>query len=77
MFAKTALFSTASALLFGATQQNRVLRNAGEDLSAARHAICILYPHGESDVYGLVSFSQENITSSTKIVASVKNLKPN
>jgi len=77
MFAKTALLGTASALLFGVTQNNRVLRNAGEELSAARHAISILYPHGDSDVYGLVSFSQENITSPTKIVASIKNLKPN
>ena len=46
-------------------------------LSTARHAISILYPHGDSGVTGIVSFSQENITSSTKIVANVKGLKPN
>lgn len=41
-----------------------------------RNAICILYPNG-SNVRGLVSFSQENILSPTKIAVSVRGLNPN
>ena len=47
-----------------------------EDLSTTRNAICILYPDN-SDVRGIVSFSQKNITTPTKIVANVRNLNPN
>ncbi len=55
------------------------IKNSAVDptLSTARHAISILYPHGDSGVTGIVSFSQENITSPTKIIANVKGLKPN
>lgn len=42
-----------------------------------RNAICILYPNEGSRVMGLVSFQQENISTDTKIVASIKNLNPN
>lgn len=44
-----------------------------------RNAICILYPHNptESNTKGIVSFSQDDITSAVKIVATVYGLKPN
>ena len=48
-----------------------------KDLSTARNAICILFPHGDSKVSGLISFTQDNITSATKIIANVRGLKPN
>lgn len=41
-----------------------------------RHAICILYPN-QSNVRGLVSFSQENLLSPTKISCVVKGLNAN
>ena len=41
-----------------------------------RHAICILYPH-ESKVIGVVSFSQDNINTPTKIACIIKGLTPN
>lgn len=44
--------------------------------SFVRNAICILYP-SNSDVKGIVSFSQDSITSPTKIVATVRGLTPN
>ena len=44
--------------------------------SFVRNAICILYPNG-SEVKGIVSFSQDSITSPTKIVATVRGLTPN
>ena len=48
-----------------------------KDLTTIRNAICILFPHGDSKVSGIVSFSQENITTPTKIIANVRGLKPN
>jgi len=49
-----------------------------EDLNAdsKRHAICILYPN-ESEVRGIVSFSQDKFNTPTKIACSVKGLNPN
>jgi Cu/Zn superoxide dismutase len=44
--------------------------------SYVRHAICILYPN-HSETKGIVSFSQDSITSPIKIVANVKGLTPN
>jgi Cu-Zn family superoxide dismutase len=41
-----------------------------------RHAISILYPHN-SNVRGVVSFSQDSILSPTKVCCSVKGLNPN
>ena len=41
-----------------------------------RHAICILYPH-DSQVRGVVSFSQDNINTPTKIACIIKGLNPN
>lgn len=41
-----------------------------------RHAICILYPDN-SNARGVASFSQDSITSPTKIACSVKGLSPN
>lgn len=46
-------------------------------LSLTRNAICILYPDNNSEVTGVVSFSQDNTESPTKIVATVRGLKPN
>ena len=56
-------------------QRKTLVKN--ENQSQTRNAICILYPHRDSRVFGLVSFQQENITSKTKITVNVKNLKPN
>lgn len=49
----------------------------GEQVSTARHAICIMYPAENSEAFGIISFSQEDITSPTKIVAGVRGLNPN
>ena len=43
----------------------------------SKSAICILFPHGDSKVTGLVSFHQKNYLSETNIVANVSNLNPN
>lgn len=48
-----------------------------EEAPTTRNAICILYPNRGSRVMGLISFQQENISTDTKIVASIKNLNPN
>ena len=48
-----------------------------EPISLARHGICVLYPNAESESFGVISFSQENITTPTKIVAGVRGLNPN
>lgn len=42
-----------------------------------RNAICILYPNNNSNVKGLISFSQESYDKPCKIVASVRGLRPN
>src|SRR5689334_13555928 len=74
LLAKTAAASGA----FGIYHLNsRSARFDGEKVSTARHAICILYPHQDSEAYGVVSFSQENMISPTKVVASVRGLNPN
>lgn len=44
--------------------------------NSERNAICILYPNN-SNVRGVASFSQENITSPVKIAVVVKGLNPN
>ncbi len=49
----------------------------GNQVSTARHAICVMYPHDNSEAFGIVSFSQDDITSPTKIVAGVRGLNPN
>lgn len=49
----------------------------GEKVSTARHAICVLYPTDASEVYGIVSFSQEDMTTPTKVVAGIRGLNPN
>ena len=49
----------------------------GEPVSTARHAICILYPNQNSEAYGIVSFSQDNMVSPTKVVATIRGLNPN
>lgn len=36
-----------------------------------------MYPSGQSEVYGLVSFSQDNYLDKTKMTVHLKNLKPN
>lgn len=55
----------------------RTARFDEDKVSTARHAICIMYPHQDSEAYGIVSFSQENMISPTKVVASVRGLNPN
>ena len=74
------LAAKASAAMgaFGLYWANsRAARFETEKVSTARHAICILYPHQDSEAYGVVSFSQENMISPTKVVASVRGLNPN
>ena len=44
---------------------------------AARNAICLLYPNGERQTYGIVSFQQESLEAETKVVATIKGLNPN
>uniref|UniRef100_K9K2G1 Superoxide dismutase [Cu-Zn] n=1 Tax=Cryptocaryon irritans TaxID=153251 RepID=K9K2G1_9CILI len=59
-------------------KKNDILNSSESQVSAARHAICILYPSSlDSNVQGLVSFSQQNISSPTQIVATIKGLNPN
>ena len=52
--------------------------NAAEKPSDfARHAVCILYPDGGSNVKGVVSFSQKAVNKPTQVVCSVKGLRAN
>jgi hypothetical protein len=51
---KTLLFS-AGVTVFLSEKNKNITKNT--EISPARHAICILYPHGNSGVHGLVSFS--------------------
>eukprot|EP01017_Pseudomicrothorax_dubius_P018588 TRINITY_DN2054_c0_g1_i1.p1 TRINITY_DN2054_c0_g1~~TRINITY_DN2054_c0_g1_i1.p1 ORF type:complete len:194 (+),score=20.62 TRINITY_DN2054_c0_g1_i1:26-607(+) len=51
--------------------------NRREGNTPTRHALCILYPDSGSNVSGLVSFTQDNITTPCTIVAHVKGLVPN
>jgi Cu/Zn superoxide dismutase len=53
-----------------------LLLDGQQTIDTKRHAICILYP-SESEVRGLVSFSQDSIQSPVKIACSVKGLNPN
>ena len=72
-------FKSATAAVFGAVGM-MIAREAqfeGEGVSTARHAVCIVYPTDSSEVFGLVSFSQDNITTPTKIVAGLRGLDPN
>ena len=70
--------TSAAAGAYGLYHLNsKTARFDGEKVSTARHAICILYPHQDSEAYGVVSFSQENMISPTKVVASVRGLNPN
>ena len=48
-------------------------------ITTNRYAICIMYPNNPKfpDAFGIVSFSQESITSQTKIVAGLRGLNPN
>jgi Cu/Zn superoxide dismutase len=74
------LLAKASAAVgaYGLFMANsRAARFDAEKVSTARHAICILYPHQDSEAYGVISFSQENMISPTKVVASVRGLNPN
>ena len=65
-----------SSLLMGLSHKT-ANSATNEKLSTGRHAICIMYPHDNSGVKGIVSFSQENITAECKIVANLTGLKPN
>ena len=56
---------------FASEDQNGLLA------ASARNAICLMYPNNNSGVVGIVSFQQESITSSTKVVAHLKGLQPN
>lgn len=69
----------ASATLggFGFLLHQQRARFDGEKVSTARHAICIMYPNENAEAYGVVSFSQENMVSPTKVVATVRGLNPN
>lgn len=70
--------TSAAAGAYGMYYMNsKTARFDGDKVSTARHAICILYPHQDSEAYGVVSFSQENMISPTKVVASVRGLNPN
>lgn len=72
-------FKTTAAAVFG-TFGMMITRDAqfdGENVSTARHAVCIVYPTDSSEVFGIVSFSQDNITTPTKIVAGLRGLDPN
>lgn len=40
-------------------------------VDTSRHAICLIFPMPNSKVQGIVSFSQENFSAQTKIVANV------
>lgn len=63
---------------FGIYKANTLAaRFDNEKVSTARHAICIMYPHQDSEAYGVVSFSQESMIAPTKVVASVRGLNPN
>ena len=48
-------------------------------ITTNRYAICIMYPNNSKfpDAFGIVSFSQESITSQTKVVAGLRGLNPN
>ena len=47
------------------------------NVDVTRNAICILHPDGDSNTHGVVSFSQPDFSSPTKIVANVRGLNPN
>ena len=70
-----------SAVVAGAVgmylHSSKIAQFDGEKISTARHAICILYPHQNSETYGVISFSQDNMISPTKVVASIRGLNPN
>ena len=74
LLAKASAAVTAGCLMKAGS---RAARLDSEKPSTARHAICIMYPHQDSEAYGVVSFSQENMISPTKVVASVRGLNPN
>ena len=59
------------------TNNKIALLNTNENVQPPRHAITIMYPANEQNVHGLVSFSQKDKFSETKIVANIKNLNPN
>lgn len=61
---------------YGITKLSKTIRFDNEG-PTTRHAICFLYPSTDAEVYGVISFSQENIKSPTKVVAGVRGLNPN
>lgn len=62
--------------LLAAASAPTLMDGASAPPDTRRHAICILYPDN-STVRGMVSFSQDSITSPTKIACSVRGLNPN
>ena len=62
---------------YGCYRRIKDVRFDTSPVSTARHAICILYPAGESEVQGVVSFSQESIIEPTQVVVGVRGLNPN
>jgi Cu/Zn superoxide dismutase len=70
------MFRKGLSLLAGLSFAPLALDSQTSNPDSHRHAICILYPN-DSLVRGIVSFSQENLTTSTRIACFARGLKSN
>jgi superoxide dismutase, Cu-Zn family len=74
---KTIVTSVLASTIYGINYFSTNPKTTDDNMSTTRNAICILYPDNDSGVHGVVSFQQQNITSTTNIIAHVRGLKAN